>query len=128
MYDATAKVPAGLLSGNVNQFGDFDECVSVESKDGIQGQYCLAYLQLTVDQSRPDLKYLHRLLHSHYAFRSNISDVSVMCIFVLSYVNQRNRLFCNRVLLRYLTYTETSDLALEYQSSPYEFKLFVINS
>lgn len=77
VYDATAKVPSGLLSGNVNQFGDFDECVGVEGKDGIRGQYCLAYLQLDVDQSRPDLKYLHRLLHSHYAFRSNMTDVSV---------------------------------------------------
>ena len=77
MYDATAKVPSGLLSGNVNQFGDFDECVGVEGKDGIRGQYCLAFLQLNVDQSRPDLKYLHRLLHSHYAFRSNMTDVSV---------------------------------------------------
>ncbi|XP_011881618.1 PREDICTED: nose resistant to fluoxetine protein 6 [Vollenhovia emeryi] len=74
MYDATAKVPSGLLSGNVNQFGDFDECLSVEGKDGIQGQYCLAYLQIDVDESRPDLKYLHRLLHSHYAFRSNMTD------------------------------------------------------
>ncbi|TGZ56969.1 nose resistant to fluoxetine protein 6 [Temnothorax longispinosus] len=74
MYDATAKVPSGLLSGNVNQLGDFDECVGVEGKDGIRGQYCLAYLQLDVDQSRPDLKYLHRLLHSHYAFRSNMTD------------------------------------------------------
>ncbi|KAG5314333.1 NRF6 protein, partial [Acromyrmex insinuator] len=74
MYDATAKVPSGLLSGNVNQFGDFDECVGVEGKNGIRGQYCLAYLQLDVDQSRPDLKYLHRLLHSHYAFRSNMTD------------------------------------------------------
>ncbi|CAL1674854.1 unnamed protein product [Lasius platythorax] len=74
MYDATAKVPSGLLNGNINQFGDFDECVGVEGKDGIRGQYCLAYLQLDVDQSRPDLKYLHRLLHSHYAFRSNMTD------------------------------------------------------
>ncbi|XP_070515627.1 nose resistant to fluoxetine protein 6 isoform X2 [Cardiocondyla obscurior] len=74
MYDATAKVPSGLLSGNVNQFGDFDECVGVEGKDGIRGQYCLAYLQLDIDQSRSDLKYLHRLLHSHYAFRSNLTD------------------------------------------------------
>lgn len=74
MYDATAKMPSGLLNGNVNQLGDFDECVDVEGKDGIRGQYCLAYLQLDVDQSRPDLKYLHRLLHSHYAFRSNLSD------------------------------------------------------
>lgn len=78
VYDATAKVPSGLLSGNVNQFGDFDECVGVEGKDGIRGQYCLAYFKLDIDQSRPDLKYLHRLLHSHYAFRSNLTDVSTI--------------------------------------------------
>ncbi|XP_043275133.1 nose resistant to fluoxetine protein 6 isoform X2 [Venturia canescens] len=74
MFDATAKIPSGLLSGNVNQFGDFDECLGIESDEGIRGQYCLAYLQLEVDESRPDLKNLHRLLHSHYAFRSNMSD------------------------------------------------------
>ncbi|XP_014214340.1 nose resistant to fluoxetine protein 6-like [Copidosoma floridanum] len=74
MYDATAKVPSGLLNGNVNQLGDFDECLGAEGTDGIRGQYCLAYLQLDVDQSRTDLRHLHRLLHSHYAFRSNISD------------------------------------------------------
>ena len=76
MYDATAKIPSGLLNGNVNQLGDFDECLGVEGSEGIRGKYCLAYLQLDVDQSRPDLKYLHRLLHSHYAFRSNVTDVS----------------------------------------------------
>jgi len=81
VYDATAKVPSGLLNGNINQFGDFDECIGVEGKSGIRGQYCLAYLQLDVNQSRPDLKYLHRLLHSHYAFRSNMTDVSI-CTFL----------------------------------------------
>ncbi|OAD54557.1 Nose resistant to fluoxetine protein 6 [Eufriesea mexicana] len=75
MYDATAKIPSGLLNGNVNQFGDFDECVGIQGTEGIQGQYCLAYLKLSIDESRLDLKHLHRLLHSHYAFRSNISDV-----------------------------------------------------
>ncbi|XP_001603690.2 O-acyltransferase like protein [Nasonia vitripennis] len=74
MYDATAKMPSGLLSGNVNQLGDYDECVGVEGSEGLRGQYCLAYLQLEVDGSRPDLQHLHRLLHSHYAFRSNVSD------------------------------------------------------
>ena len=74
MYDATAKIPSGLLNGNVNQFGDFDECIGIQGSEGIQGQYCLAYLQLSIDESRSDLKYLHRLLHSHYAFRSNITD------------------------------------------------------
>ena len=76
VYDATAKIPSGLLNGNVNQLGDFDECIGIEGNEGIRGQYCLAYLQLDVHQSRPDLKYLHRLLHSHYAFRSNVTDVS----------------------------------------------------
>lgn len=76
VFDATAKIPSGLLNGNVNQFGDFDECVGVQGSEGIQGQYCLAYLKLDVDESRPDLKHLHRLLHAHYAFRSNLTDVS----------------------------------------------------
>ncbi|XP_024941445.1 nose resistant to fluoxetine protein 6 isoform X2 [Cephus cinctus] len=74
VYDATAKIPSGLLNGNVNQLGDFDECVGIKGSDGIRGKYCLAYLQLDIDRSRPDLVHLHRLLHSHYAFRSNMSD------------------------------------------------------
>ncbi|XP_076623887.1 nose resistant to fluoxetine protein 6 isoform X2 [Colletes latitarsis] len=74
MYDATAKLPSGLLNGNVNQFGDFDECIGIEGTEGIQGQYCLAYVNLSIDESRLDLKHLHRVLHSHYAFRSNITD------------------------------------------------------
>ncbi|XP_057327425.1 nose resistant to fluoxetine protein 6 isoform X1 [Microplitis mediator] len=79
MYDATAKIPSGLLSGNVNQLGDFDECLGVDSSADqstgeINGQYCLVYLQIDVDKSRPYLKYLHRLTHSHYAFRSNLTD------------------------------------------------------
>ncbi|XP_076750177.1 nose resistant to fluoxetine protein 6 isoform X2 [Xylocopa sonorina] len=74
MYDATAKIPSGLLNGNANQFGDFDECIGIQGSDGIQGQYCLAYFQLSIDESRLDLTHLHQLLHSHYAFRSNITD------------------------------------------------------
>jgi len=30
VYDATAKLPSGILSGNVNQLGDFDECLAVD--------------------------------------------------------------------------------------------------
>ncbi|XP_043792229.1 nose resistant to fluoxetine protein 6-like [Apis laboriosa] len=74
MYDATAKIPSGLLNGNINQFGDFDECIGIQGSEGIQGQYCLAYLHLKIDESRIDLKHLHRLVHSHYAFKSNITD------------------------------------------------------
>lgn len=76
VFDATAKMPSGLLSGNINQLGDFDECLTLKGSQGIRGQYCLAYLQLEIDQSRQDLRQLHRLIHSHYAFKSNITDVS----------------------------------------------------
>ncbi|XP_011304464.1 nose resistant to fluoxetine protein 6 isoform X2 [Fopius arisanus] len=74
MFDATAKIPSGLLSGNINQLGDFDECLGLEGPEDIRGQYCLAYLQLEIDHHRDDLKEIHRLVHSHYAFRSNITD------------------------------------------------------
>ncbi|XP_043498479.1 nose resistant to fluoxetine protein 6-like [Polistes fuscatus] len=74
MYDATAKIPSGLLNGNVNQLGDFDECINTVGTNDIRGQYCLTYLQLNVDKSRTDLKHLHRLLHSHYIIKSNVTD------------------------------------------------------
>ncbi|XP_044258314.1 O-acyltransferase like protein-like [Tribolium madens] len=36
MFDATAKVPSGILNGNIVQYGDFNECMEVET-----AQYCL---------------------------------------------------------------------------------------
>lgn len=33
VVDAAARVPSGLLSGNVNQLGDFDECLSAPSSE-----------------------------------------------------------------------------------------------
>lgn len=87
MFDAGAKLPAGLLNGNVNQFGDFDQCLSVKepsrisrwsSGDEIQGKYCLAYLQpsLAEDNKYGSLKYLYDRVQSLGVFRSNFDDVS----------------------------------------------------
>ncbi|PNF21731.1 hypothetical protein B7P43_G10364 [Cryptotermes secundus] len=44
MYDASAKLPSGILRGNVNQLGDFDQCLNVTSQNEprIDGKYCLA--------------------------------------------------------------------------------------
>ncbi|RZF43029.1 hypothetical protein LSTR_LSTR001207 [Laodelphax striatellus] len=44
MWDASAKAPVGLLSGNVMQLGDFDECLAVASP--IRAKYCLAHIVL----------------------------------------------------------------------------------
>jgi hypothetical protein len=44
VYDSSAKLPSGILRGNVNQLGDFDQCLSVVAQENpsIVGKYCLA--------------------------------------------------------------------------------------
>lgn len=75
MHDATAKLSSGVLNGNVNQFGDFDQCLDVANGD-FQGQYCLAYLQPSVPDNVNYLKHLRTLVQSHEAFKSKFEDVS----------------------------------------------------
>ncbi|XP_050308684.1 O-acyltransferase like protein-like [Anthonomus grandis grandis] len=74
MYDSSAKLPSGLLNGNVNQLGDFDMCLSALSEDhDVSGQYCLASLEIQKPRSQY-LAGLHRLIQSHYHFRSKLED------------------------------------------------------
>jgi hypothetical protein len=44
VYDSSAKLPSGILRGNVNQLGAFDQCLSVAAQENpsIVGKYCLA--------------------------------------------------------------------------------------
>ncbi|XP_059483619.1 nose resistant to fluoxetine protein 6 isoform X2 [Neocloeon triangulifer] len=82
MFDSTGRVPPSLLNGNVNQYGDFDQCLQIEhtlseSGETIKGQYALAFLDLQVrDQEVADLqiKHLLALAHSYDVIRSNFSD------------------------------------------------------
>lgn len=87
VYDSAAKLPSGLLSGNVNNLGNFDQCLAVRSPPDdtaaaaastVRGQYCLAYLQPNVPSvvDRPRLRQLHDLVQSHSAFQSDFNDVS----------------------------------------------------
>lgn len=81
MNDATAKITSGVLNGNINQFGDFDECLNVEAPDGdFQGKYCLAYLQPTVSKSLKYTNYLRKLMSSFEAFRTTLDDVSQLSL------------------------------------------------
>lgn len=97
VYDAAAKLPSGLLSGNINQLGNFDQCLNVQSanqqaniasghsaEDPVRGKYCLAYMQpiepSSSSSSEPAqeesrLQRLHSLIQSHGAFRSDFDDV-----------------------------------------------------
>lgn len=52
VVDATAKLQSGILRGNMINYGDFDECMSVKSggyfeDEVVEGQYCLAQLSFT---------------------------------------------------------------------------------
>lgn len=83
MFDSSGRVPSSLLSGNVNQYGDFDQCLRIEhqppgSAETIKGQYVLAYLDLQVSDkvNNPQLKHLLTLAHSYDVITSNFSDVS----------------------------------------------------
>lgn len=74
MHDANAKIPSGLLNGNINQLGDFDLCLGANLKEeDIYGQYCLASLQVETPDS-PYISALHRLIHSHFHFKSRMED------------------------------------------------------
>ncbi|RZC36860.1 nose resistant to fluoxetine protein 6-like [Asbolus verrucosus] len=44
MFDASTKIPNGVLAGNFFDFGNFDECYNIKSGD-IYGKYCLGTLQ-----------------------------------------------------------------------------------
>jgi hypothetical protein len=77
VHDSTAKVPSGILNGNVNQFGDFDQCLSVvASNHSFQGKYCLASLQPKLSKPDQILEDYKKLIQSNYALRSEFEDVS----------------------------------------------------
>lgn len=79
MHDSTAKLTSGLLNGNINQYGDFDQCLNVISSDkDIQGNYCLAQIKPTIPKNTPYLKHLKKLLLSNEAFKSDFNDVRLI--------------------------------------------------
>lgn len=75
MVDATAKLPSGILSGNVNQYGDFDECLSVD-----EAQYCLPEIEL---KWREEMQEFKPLVHSYFQFRGEFNDVSIFTFIII---------------------------------------------
>jgi Nose resistant-to-fluoxetine protein, N-terminal domain len=77
VYDANGQIPAGILSGNVNSAGDFQECLSVESESiNFRGKHCIAELQPFVTETAPYLNHLRKLAQSFDMMKSNFDDVS----------------------------------------------------
>ena len=49
VIDATSKIPSGILAGNTNDLGMYDECLSIrEQKSGteIRGRHCIYTLTI----------------------------------------------------------------------------------
>lgn len=45
MLDATSPTPSGLLSYNIGEMGQFDQCITAASEYyKIKGKYCLGYI------------------------------------------------------------------------------------
>lgn len=51
--DAWGKIPSGMLSGNIIELGNFDQCIAVKHKlgpqpddDTFEGQYCLGLINM----------------------------------------------------------------------------------
>lgn len=77
MFDASAKISSGILNGNVNRFGDYDQCLGVVAEnEEYQGKYCLAYVQPTINSEFKFLNYLRTLALSFEAYKSKFDDVS----------------------------------------------------
>lgn len=50
MYDSSAKIPSGLITGNIKQLGNYDECLRVKSSAGFIGQACTASVTFVVQE------------------------------------------------------------------------------
>lgn len=89
VHDASAKVGHGILNGNINQYGDFDQCLSIQQTLGsmgdssaqaapLRGRYCMAEVQPTIKPNTRVLKHLFELVQAHGMLKSNLDDVSTV--------------------------------------------------
>lgn len=92
MHDASGKLNSGILNGNINQPGDFDQCMGIQQANDdvtsgnnnddtqanstLRGQYCLAYAQPVLPHKSKRLQTFFKLLQSHGPFKSEFNDVS----------------------------------------------------
>ncbi|XP_058443935.1 O-acyltransferase like protein [Malaya genurostris] len=79
MHDATGKLSSGVLNGNINQYGDYDQCLNVRGGSKSQtahlrGRYCLAGIQPKVVSSTPFLRHIFNLVQSHGILTSDLGD------------------------------------------------------
>lgn len=55
MYDSSAKLSAGVITGYFQQLGNYDECLRIKTNHGFVGQQCTASVQFTTDDDSTSL-------------------------------------------------------------------------
>ncbi|XP_055388378.1 nose resistant to fluoxetine protein 6-like [Condylostylus longicornis] len=77
ILDSSAFLSSGILNGNLNQYGDFDQCLeNGNEENSMRTQYCLAHLQLNSKyQKSEELDNVLNLVKSYEAFKSDFDDV-----------------------------------------------------
>lgn len=70
----------GILSGNVNMYGDYRECLTVGDGEilSFRGRHCFSELQPFVTESANYLSFLRRLAQSFDLMQSKFEDVRYM--------------------------------------------------
>lgn len=78
MFDASANFPSGILSGNVNSYGDFQECLSIVNHERVnfKSKHCYVELQPSVNKSATYVNHLRQLVQSFEVIQSKFEDVS----------------------------------------------------
>lgn len=55
VYDASVKIPPGVITGNYQQLGNYDECLQVKNEHGFTGKACSATVNFEIakDNGKP---------------------------------------------------------------------------
>jgi hypothetical protein len=80
VHDSSAKLPSGVFQGNIQQLGDFDQCLGESSSpDGnVNGRYCLTNVQVSLPDEFKFLRYLKEKRVLVENFRSTLRNVRLV--------------------------------------------------
>jgi len=83
VFDASVKIPPGLITGNYKQLGNFDECLRIKNEHGFIGQACNAAVQfeISADHGTPR----HELDLGDLLVNVAIASVSIIAITVVQH-------------------------------------------
>lgn len=77
VVDSSAKIPPGILRGNLNQYGDFDECINAIDNNGMSAKYCLAAIHIEQQHS-----IFGNEISAYHQVKNNLTDVSISFFFI----------------------------------------------